>query len=418
MKKGIFYRWQEKGLYLARWLVIGFAIFQLVVALAGIAKFPAYVSQHTNEFTPNDSWTPEETKIALQTLGWSSQTIGWIDFSSNIFTFVICYSLGFLLLRRKSQNAFSLFLALVFFFVGGFSGSILKPATIEVPVLQFIFHDILGAISWQLFFIIFYLFPDGKPVPGWSRWVILAWLIFMVLGVTPLADTKAFNSIGVVFGIGFVLFAIGSQVYRQWKHSSAIQVQQTKWVVYSLVVFFLILIPLSPMTFREPSLQTIGRDLVIAVLFDFLLTLFLFAILGSILIAILRYRLYEIDRIISRTLVYSLLTGLLGLVYFGSVALLQGLVPTESGNPSPVIIVVTTLAIATLFNPLRIRLQNIIDRRFYRQKYDSEKALADFAAAARNETDLGSLSSRLNTTIEETLQPEQVSLWLSSQART
>jgi hypothetical protein len=133
----------------------------------------------------------------------------------------------------------------------------------------------------------------------------------------------------------------------------------------------------------------------------------------TLTIAILRYRLFEIDLIIRRTLQYSLLTALLSLVYFGGVALLQALLSVVGGQrSSPVVIVLTTLAIAALFNPLRRRLQDFIDRRFYRQKYNAERALADFAAAARSETDLAQLSIQLTHTIQETLQPYEVMLWL------
>jgi hypothetical protein len=132
----------------------------------------------------------------------------------------------------------------------------------------------------------------------------------------------------------------------------------------------------------------------------------------SLAIAITRYRLFDIDVIIRKTLVYSLLTGLLSLAYFGGVALLQALLAAVGGQLSAAVIVVTTLAIAALFNPLHRRIQDFIDRRFYRQKYDTEKALAQFTAAARSETDLDQLSNHLTNTVRQTLQPEQVSLWL------
>jgi hypothetical protein len=112
-------------------------------------------------------------------------------------------------------------------------------------------------------------------------------------------------------------------------------------------------------------------------------------------LAVFKYRLYDIDIIIRRTLQYTLLTGLLALIYFGSVVLLQRLFESFTGRQSPIIIVVTTLAIAALFNPLRLRVLDFIDRRFYRRKYNAERALAQFAASARDEVDMENLTMEL-----------------------
>ncbi len=132
----------------------------------------------------------------------------------------------------------------------------------------------------------------------------------------------------------------------------------------------------------------------------------------SLAMAILRYRLFDIDLIIRRTLIYSALTALLALTYFGLVIVLQGAVTALGGARAEWVTVASTLAVAALVAPLRGRIQAFIDRRFYRSKYNAAQTLAEFAAAARDETDLGALTERLAGTVQSALQPETTSVWL------
>jgi hypothetical protein len=149
-------------------------------------------------------------------------------------------------------------------------------------------------------------------------------------------------------------------------------------------------------------------------IFQLFFGLSLVAFPAAIGIAILRYQLYDIDIIIRRTLVYSILTLTLGLVYVGCIVLIRTLIaPLTRG--SDVTIVASTLVIAALFTPLRHRIQNLIDRRFYRRKYDAAKVLAAFGATVRDETDLERLTGEMLRVVDETVQPEFVGLWLKRQ---
>jgi hypothetical protein len=138
-----------------------------------------------------------------------------------------------------------------------------------------------------------------------------------------------------------------------------------------------------------------------------------FTVIGLTLgVAITRYRLFEIDVLIRRTLVYAVLTAILALAYFGSVVILQGLLRGLTGGESPLVIVLSTLLIAALFAPVRARVQRAIDRRFYRRKYDAARTLATFGTQARDETDLAKLSDQLQQIVQDTMQPAHASLWL------
>jgi hypothetical protein len=181
--------------------------------------------------------------------------------------------------------------------------------------------------------------------------------------------------------------------------------QQLKWLAYAGVLTAVVMVTVSPAApFPLP-----GR---VAMLLMPLALLALPSIPAAIGVAILRYRLYQIDFLINRTLVYGALTALLALVYLGSVILLQALLSGLAGGSPPVAIVLSTLAIAALFQPLRRRIQAFIDRRFFRSKYDAAQVLAAFSRRARDEVELDRLGAALLAAVEETMQPGVVWLWL------
>src|SRR5215218_1541253 len=264
----------------------------------------------------------------------------------------------------------------------------------------------LGAASFALFA---YVFPDGRFVPRWSRWLALAAIMVVAPGSLfphSLLSTLRYplvNVLGSFVLVGMVLFVQG---YRYTRVSDATQRQQTKWVVLGLVValggycLFLLLDALLPSVLLASLLANTAY---------FVLLLF---IPISIAIAILRYRLYEIDTLINRTLVYGVLTVMLVALYFGGIVVLQTVFVVLIGQQSTLAVVASTLLIAALFNPLRRRIQSFIDRRFYRRKYDARKTLEAFSAKLRDETDLQALRGDLLGVVRETMQPAHASLWL------
>lgn len=203
--------------------------------------------------------------------------------------------------------------------------------------------------------------------------------------------------------------ALGVQVYRYMRVYDARQRQQTKWFVFGvsvgvlLNVLYLSIGDLVPAFSQPDSLYQLASGTIRA--FAFL------PIPLTLALAILRYRLWDIDIIINRTLVYGTLTGTLALVYIGSIIGLQALLHGLTGG-NELAIVVSTLVIAALFQPLRQHIQGFIDRRFYRSKYDAARTLAAFSATLRNEVDLDQLSHHLVEVVQETMQPSYVSLWL------
>jgi hypothetical protein len=216
--------------------------------------------------------------------------------------------------------------------------------------------------------------------------------------ITVEGVVNALGRVGIFIVLVSWLFAVAAMIMRMDQARGA-ERQQLKWFVYSvalLVVGFLA-------AFLGFGLHSVAWFLGIAA-FNFLPV--------AAGIAILRYRLYDIDVIINRTLVYGALTATLALVYVGSIVLLQGLFRAITGETSQLAVVVSTLAIAALFVPLRRRLQAFIDRRFYRRKYDVAKTLQVFNAKLREDVDLDSVTEDLVEVVKETMQPAHVSLWL------
>jgi len=216
-----------------------------------------------------------------------------------------------------------------------------------------------------------------------------------------------------VVWLGALSTAIYSQGYRYRRTASSAQRQQIKWVVFGISVALAVFVGISLMLgVVAPRSTSPGTLLAYLVGNTFIGYLAILLIPTSIGLAVLRYHLFDIDLIINRTLVYVTLTVILAVFYEGTIVVLQNLLRVLTGQESQVAVVASTLAIAAMFEPLRRRIQGLVDRAFYRRKYDAAKTLEAFSAKLKNETDLEALNNELVGVARDTMQPAHVSLWL------
>jgi hypothetical protein len=389
-----------------RWLTIARVVWAVIAALAlglFVASIPGYVSS-VLEFGRAD-WlgAPVEAPAALVF------ALDLLGILASLATALLCLTLGVVLFLRRSDDWMVLFISSYLLAYGTvFAGplewaedfypgwpalavAVVQPLLLTTPTIALIV-----------------IFPDGRLEPRWTRWLILL-SIPLVLSVwyLPLPYWGVYLSL-------LVTGSIYAQVHRYRHVSTLTERQQTKWVIFGLLLWWLLILILFIPYSIESSLPS-GSHLPWWTLVSsagWWLTLAIVPL--SLSIAVLRYRLYDIDLVINRTLVYASLTVMLGLVYFGSVASLQYAFRALTGHEDfpQLTIVVSTLAIAALFDPLRRRIQAFIDRRFYRRKYDARETLEDFSARLRDETNLDSLNAELISVVQETMQPEHLSLWL------
>jgi hypothetical protein len=267
------------------------------------------------------------------------------------------------------------------------------------------------------------LFPDGR-LPSW-RWRWLFWLSLPLILVGTISQALApglvwdiggiYNPLGVeglpnywelVQAVFFALLSVSvASLFVRRLRASGVERQQLKWFTYSALLVS------SGAILTYTLSEALGSVWLGWVGYVVMLVGFI-GIPISMGIAILRYRLYEIDLIINRTLVYGSLTATLAFSYFGSVTLLQYIFSLLTGQGNTLAIVASTLAIAALFNPLRRRIQGFVDKRFYRRKYDARKTLEAFGIRLRDETDLERIAEDLAEVVDETMQPSHISLWL------
>ncbi len=322
-----------------------------------------------------------------------------------LMVFLAFIGLGALLCWHKSVELYARFFGLCLMFVGiqlwGLPSLTMVAPAWRLPLEAF------GFLTEACGTLFAYLFPNGRFVPCWTRWAALAVILVRALvDFFPGSLLSTWPAVVVALNLGPTVLVIVAQVSRYRHHSTPVERQQTKWVLLALMVVAL----LNLVWYFVPSEGAAHLPALLSVTLINNLAFLLVPL--AIALYILRYRLWEIDTLINKVLVYGLLTALLTVVYagliLGSQALLRGVI--EQTND--IALVVSTLAIATLFQPLRRRLQSLIDRRFYRQKYDATKTLAAFSAMLRTEVDVAQLSEQVVAVVQKTMQPTFVSLWL------
>jgi hypothetical protein len=328
--------------------------------------------------------------------------------------------LGMAVFLIRSKEWMPLIFALGMVGLGAYTSPLTSALDDLVPTLTAVTLS-MRAIMFSSLIVAFLLFPNGRFIPSWTKGLAVVWTVFnlasliyqpfqMVSSMVWVEFTQVLLLLWAFFWL--ILIAV-LQVYRYRRYSSPVERQQTKWVVYGLAVAVLVMMAAGIPFILLQILSTDPVTLIIARLVVVTVTLLALNLMGaSFAVAILRYRLWDIDLIIRRTAVYGALTLTLLVIYFTSVVLFQQIALQLSGGSSPLAVIFSTLAIAALFNPLRRRIQTDIDRRFYRRKYDAELTLADFAATARLEVDLEILGDRLVEVVDDAMHPEHVSVWL------
>jgi uncharacterized membrane protein YhdT len=312
-----------------------------------------------------------------------------------------------------------------------------SPGSVPFPVgLAGVNHWLWVPTVGLLGTYVFLLFPDGR-LPS-RRWRPLAWLsgvviasgsLGLMLSPGPLdmprgirnpfgleaAPWVAVAAYAILPLLPLCMLASALSLVMRYRRSRGDVRQQIKWIAFAASLVALTYLIAIVASFIHPSEIWFAAGLPLWLdLIEYAALLSITSVPIAIGFAVLKYRLYDIDLIINRTLVYGSLTGALALVYFGGVTVTQALFRNISGQEQlpQLVIVASTLVIAALFNPLRRRIQSFIDRRFYRAKYDARKILEAFSVRLRDETDLEALNEDLVEVVRETMQPAHVSLWL------
>ena len=357
----------------------------------------------------------------------------WLSALNGIFTIGV----ALFVMRRVPDNACGPLLLLWGVGVLGWS----LPISWGIPSLSaamIVFYQFyFFGVAFSALVCLLYVFPTGRVEPAWmTRPLIGAVIVIMFFGVVTAMIVNPADIYGPGVGANPVysrtlagyetqlgtlalmvplVMMLGAVISLAWRfrHAATRERQQVKFLVFGFAVLVVEAMALVLIAGIETPDNPTSRQLWFSIL-SFMAWQALPAVIIAVTIA--RYKLWDIDLIIRRTVSYAILTGILAMIYFGSIIILQRLLAPLTGD-SDVATILSTLLIAALVLPLRRRIQDLIDRRFYRRKYDAQKTLEQFAHTARDEPDLEKLTAELLRVIQETMEPEHLSIWLRPTAK-
>jgi len=404
-----------------RWLSlarVGWVALVVLTLAIFLASLPVYIAQLQTTCAGTacayQQLTLEQAGM-LKGIGLSPGVYTAYTVAFTLALVVVCLVVSTLIVWRRSDDRMALLVALMLVTFGPIIATNTVPAS---PSPWQVPNECLSFLALALLVLVFLLFPSGRFVPSFTRWTLVVFLVGQVPSIffpnTLFTRNTHASSLGYSMLVGEAMILVIVQLYRYRRVSSLMQRQQTKWVVFGFAVPPSVFVGGTVLALIFPALDEpgslYGAPYQLAVTALNTCTPLLIPL--SFGFAMLRARLWDIDVLINRTLVYGALTLSLTGVYVGLViglsALLRGIISQDNS----VAIVLSTLAIAALFTPLRQGIQRSIDRRFYRRKYDAAKIVAAFSTTLRQEVDLDQLREQLLVVVQETMQPASLTLWI------
>jgi hypothetical protein len=402
-------RGQTRG-WIAPLMTLSFLLYTAIILVGHIIAFPLSYALLNSVCAENCGLTADNS-LALAHINVSAALYANLYMALQVVYIIACLSVALLIVFKKPGQLVPLGIGFLLVGLSAYEGADYPALIAAYPWLNLpatVLITVVGMGPLATYAIM--TFPNGKFTPRWVFWVFLPLAIVdCIPSPSQPTDNDLLSTVGAIVGLLYFPLILFVLIYRfRWGFLNAKERNAAKWVIYSLSIFILMIIfvgVILPVVAPADSLwfllvNTIG-------FFGCGINIF------GLLMAILYGNAFDIDVLINRTLVYGSLTALLAAVYAGLIIGLESLGQLFTAQATqPVVIVVSTLAIAALFQPLQQRIQNFIDRRFYRRKYDAAKALAAFSAALRSEVDLEQLNVHLLQVVNDTMQPAHVSLWL------